>query len=707
MEGHHRSAGVEQVESSRSERAAQPGPRPRLTLGDEAITVVHAPAGSGKTSLLRQWYRELQAQDRPVGWVDLDDPERRFTPVESLSDRCFEELGRIDKRTATLIVDHLDRALPTAIARLIERCEIAGVRLVIATRSAWVRRSSPGVRLVRADDLWLTDDEVVAVLSTYTDAVDTATIRALAHRLEGWASAAHIVGRVLQAEVDPLGFAIEFSGADVAIVDFYDAEVLGGLEETDVDLLVTLSIADRPEADLADELSGFAGSDERLSRLARSHSMLYRSDDGLLKWLPLAREVMYAQLQRRGEDQLAATRERALTWFRREHRYAEAIDQASAIGNGDQVVEIVNGAGLDFIARGEGDTVLTWLDTLPASAVEAHPGVAVIAATALWQEHGESASELIEDWLAFAEAAPAGMAPSDATSLDAAILAARSAFVRSDLVTRRELAREAFDCESPGRTSWAALAGSVAGLAAFHDDDPADARPWLNTTLLICSELESTSHGWTAGILANEALGALALIELDRGEFERATSLLAAGTLYQRSRGLEARPPGHAEIAMALCELDAHRVVKGENLLRRTRDQARTPAVRVLASLELGRSMCARHELTGAEAELRLCDEWMNGLDTPGSLIERRHAALCRRIDRERPSAGESDEGALTDREAEVLRLLDSDLTRREIGEQLFLAHNTVKTYVQRLFHKLGVSSRPAAIAAARERGWL
>jgi LuxR family maltose regulon positive regulatory protein len=57
----------------------------------------------------------------------------------------------------------------------------------------------------------------------------------------------------------------------------------------------------------------------------------------------------------------------------------------------------------------------------------------------------------------------------------------------------------------------------------------------------------------------------------------------------------------------------------------------------------------------------------------------------------------------LTDRERDVLRLLPSQLNQREIGRELYLSRNTVKTHTQSLYRKLGVSSRRAAIARARE----
>jgi LuxR family maltose regulon positive regulatory protein len=61
----------------------------------------------------------------------------------------------------------------------------------------------------------------------------------------------------------------------------------------------------------------------------------------------------------------------------------------------------------------------------------------------------------------------------------------------------------------------------------------------------------------------------------------------------------------------------------------------------------------------------------------------------------------------LTDREITVLRLLESHLTFAEIGKQLIISRNTVKTYATRLYRKLGVSSRSDAIREARRRGLL
>lgn len=63
--------------------------------------------------------------------------------------------------------------------------------------------------------------------------------------------------------------------------------------------------------------------------------------------------------------------------------------------------------------------------------------------------------------------------------------------------------------------------------------------------------------------------------------------------------------------------------------------------------------------------------------------------------------------GDISDREHAVLRLLPTDLSQRQIGDELFVSHNTVKTHVKSILRKLDASSREEAVTRARERGLL
>ena len=135
--------------------------------------------------------------------------------------------------------------------------------------------------------------------------------------------------------------------------------------------------------------------------------------------------------------------------------------------------------------------------------------------------------------------------------------------------------------------------------------------------------------------------------------------------------------------------------------------QARQPffvRFRVLAYFEAA-SVCAILGRTADRDEhVAAADALLDAIEEPGRLLTRRRKALEQRGGSPNTGTGGAGE-PLTEREVDVLRLLDSDLSRREIASRLYLSHNTVKTCVQRLYHKLGVSSRAAAISKARDRG--
>jgi LuxR family maltose regulon positive regulatory protein len=69
--------------------------------------------------------------------------------------------------------------------------------------------------------------------------------------------------------------------------------------------------------------------------------------------------------------------------------------------------------------------------------------------------------------------------------------------------------------------------------------------------------------------------------------------------------------------------------------------------------------------------------------------------------------SGESSAESLSDRELQVLRLLDTELSGPQIARELFVTHNTLRTHTKHIFAKLDVTSRRAAVRRARERGLL
>jgi LuxR family maltose regulon positive regulatory protein len=209
------------------------------------------------------------------------------------------------------------------------------------------------------------------------------------------------------------------------------------------------------------------------------------------------------------------------------------------------------------------------------------------------------------------------------------------------------------------------------------------------------------------------ALGVRAAIALERGDDPRAQALVHEAIAIMRTAGLEE----HAWTAMAqivngallarageLTEAAAaieHAIVLGERL--------RAWQVTVSAALALAEVRQRQRDATSARRLLSHVRDILDTLPDPGDglqRLERTEKALRLRATRDR-RAGAAPFWELSQREIEVLRLLPSQLSQREMAAELYVSFNTVRTHTRVIFSKLGVSSRPEAVARARELGLL
>lgn len=685
--------------------------RARAELGAESLTLVNGPAGSGKSTLLAGWYAQLERSSEHLAvWIDLDTAQFRDRPVAQILERTTDS----GKSSTPLIsfVDGADRLNSDDLAAI---AGLAGAttRFVLASRSDLDPPiEARDVRIVGPEELRLSDDDVRRTISSACPDLSDGSLDTLVARLDGWGAGIGIVANILatESESDPNRFAQHFSGRDRDIVDYFETEMMSGLDPADRDFLVRTSALVQPDGPASDALLQTRWSHERLARLTSSSMLVAASSDGRFRWMPLARDFLLLRLEQIGDGCRREQHERLLGYFRAEHRHSEAIAQAAELGNHECVVEIAGGAGLNIASSLEHGGVIEWLERVPADVIKQHSEVALTAAAALWFTHGDRAAALIDDWLSFAESAVNGGTITDAVSRESAICAARAAFVDADSDHRVRLAEKAFAIEGPAESSWAALAASAAGVSSYLADDSKAARRWLTEGLRIANKLGDTNQYWASKRMTGAALATLALIEADRGEFERGEAFVAAGYMSRELHNAERIGGGLAPLAKALHDL--HRSPDGDcaqaiATLRDVSHSAKISQVGVLAHLEVVRVEATSGSTAAAAAEFIEVSRRIEQLDAPGRLIVRRYAAMERLLEQRTNVPNGTFDTELTEREEEVLRLLDSELTRREIGEHLYLAHNTIKTYVQRVYQKLGVSSRPAAIAVARKRGWL
>ena len=209
------------------------------------------------------------------------------------------------------------------------------------------------------------------------------------------------------------------------------------------------------------------------------------------------------------------------------------------------------------------------------------------------------------------------------------------------------------------------------------------------------------------------ALGRLALIAADRGDWRGCTAKIEAAFDVVRTNGLEEYwICSSAHIARGRLFRHNRRPTEARAELERAVSLARrgaglvewSYALTMLAELlrELGDRRAARELVLEARELLSRCPE-------PGTLaprlVERSETALRLVVDLSGARPVVIDE--LTAREQAVLGLLPTGLSAREIGDELGISRDTVKTHTKRIYQKLGVSSRRNAVARGRELGLL
>ena len=275
-----------------------------LRAAETRLTVVVAPAGWGKTTLLSGWASDV-AEQRRVAWVSLDEGDDepvlfwsyvftalrgagsaigpgplealaagRADPVDLAVPMLLNELAASSERYVLVLDDyHLltDRRIHEAVEFLVAYLP-ASLRLGIAGRSdpplplARLRARGELTEL-RAAELRFTPDEAAALLSTVSGAeLDTGATAAVWERTEGWAAGLQLAALRLRGSPEPNVAAIQVRGDDRHVMDYFAAEVLPGLAPRQRELLVRAAPLERLSGSLCDAALQMEGSADGRSR---------------------------------------------------------------------------------------------------------------------------------------------------------------------------------------------------------------------------------------------------------------------------------------------------------------------------------------------------------------------------------------------------------------------------------------------------------
>jgi LuxR family maltose regulon positive regulatory protein len=723
-------------------------PDPRERIGREALVarlsdapdarlaLVRAPAGWGKSTLLSQWRNAEQGQ-RGFAWVTLDasdsDPIRFWSYAIEALRTVAPELG---SRSLALLrapgVDLVGEMLPVMIGEL----QAYGRPLVLALDDyhqlhgdavhaglrrlleylpdhicvAIATRTEPPLQVPRlrargqlvevdADELRFSRTEAATLLNELLDlGLADEDVAALHQRAEGWPAAIYLAGLSLRNRADRRGFIAKFAGDDRHIVDYLGDEVLADLDADTRQLLLRTSIIDRVNGALCDAVTATTGSARKLDMLARSNLFVVPLDErrDWYRYHHLFRACLNAELQLESPDLVRELHRRATRWFQRTGEVTEAINHAIAAQELSAASELLATHWNGVVSTGGLRTVEMWLMALPEHVVT---GDARLCMARAWTSFAKGALEEVLPCLKTAEAAPVPGPLLDGTTSvasGAATLRASYWLRMGDFGKTVSYARDALELE---QGPWRAISANCLGTAFYWLDETAQARQQLEATIEVGREL--------VPLVALFAVGLLALMDCERQDWNAvsrrmhgARQMIEAGGLgeywmtagVQLAGGLASEHVGEHDKA----EME---VARSLVLYRRSQAPVETAnALLQLARIHLrqGHRAVAKDEIDEAAMLVRSCPD-------PGPRIQRLlwQAGHAHRSARRawRPTvAAELSEGELR-----VLHLLASELTQREIGAELYVSLNTVKSHTRSIFRKLGASSREQAVARARE----
>ena len=413
-------------------------PRQRLLARMEEgcagkLTLVLAPAGSGKTTLVRQWI-ETQGQDMQVAWFSLDpeddDPIRfwhyvltacerfsgkpghhalrllstthSFFPLLVLKQVLTALLNTVAEQTSQLFLVLDDYHVITSsqihesLAYLVDHLPPT-LHLIILSRSEpdlplarW--RARADLQEIGAADLRFSPEEMTSFLhQTLPFQLLKEQRHALEVRLEGWPTGLRLLALALQGkserqEIEQL--LAGFSGSHRYLLDYFALEVFSSLPEAQQIFLLQTSLLGRMTASLCDAVTGGRDSEQALREIERSGLFLQAlgGEPPWYRYHSLFAEALQAQARKRfGEEELRLCLSRASAWYEQQDMFAEGIEAALAAGEWmraaalmERVLTVENHPALQ-----ERVTLLRWVEMLPERVLEAHPGLCVNYAAAL------------------------------------------------------------------------------------------------------------------------------------------------------------------------------------------------------------------------------------------------------------------------------------------------------------------------------------
>jgi LuxR family maltose regulon positive regulatory protein len=561
--------------------------RPRLIAAlskalTSNLTLVSAPAGYGKSTLVSSWLRD---SDTPSAWLSLDegdnDPIRylhyfisalqRIVPtiqpdllgvLQKKQPDSFEALmniliNEIDRQAApfVLVLDdfHNIQAPPVLemVTHLLEHMP-PQMHLVLLTRTdpllpfSRLRVRSQLVE-IRANQLRFTREESASFLNEAMGLrLSTDDIAALEMRTEGWIAGLQLAALSMQACKDIHSFVSAFTGSHHHIVDYLTEEVLKLQPERVRMFVLQTSILTSMCGSLCDAVvepgdAGLENGQAMLGALEAMNLFVIPLDDRRqwYRYHHLFSDVVNLRLKYLFPQQLPELHRRASQWYEKNAMISEATHHAIMAGNQARAAQLVEQNGCSLLMRGEGFTLLKWVESV-APYTQTHPWLLILKS---WGLALTGNLDQVEPTLRMAEGLFSPLSP----AIEAKIMLGSIAAVRAYMANVHGETQHAADYAHkaleylPVSNDFSCSMRSVA--TSIHGD-----ASWIN------GNLEEARNAYLEAVQISEAAGNIYMTMIAKSNL--ANVLTEQGELHQAARIYaetlqKARYPDGQELPMA------------------------------------------------------------------------------------------------------------------------------------------------------------
>ena len=388
------------------------------------LTLLSAPAGFGKTTLLSMWVADSVGSGRSVAWLSLDPGDNdaaRFwryfitavdqlragsgatalallgspqaPPMQALLTTLLNDLADLDA-DAVLVLDdyHLieSREIHEAMTFLLEHLP-PRLHLVVCTRAdpplpLWRLRARGEMTELRAADLRFTAEEAATFLNQVMGLeLSAENVAELEGRTEGWIAGLQMAALAMRDRADVSGFIAAFTGSNRYVLDYLAEEVLGRQPEERRTFLLRTSILDRICAPLCNAVTGHADGQTTLERLEHANLFLVPLDDERhwYRYHHLFADVLRQRLSQTQADLVPELHKGASGWFEEEGLVPEAIHHALAAQDWERAIRLIESNGVAVVLGRQVQTMLAWIDRIPEELARERPALCTIRALAL------------------------------------------------------------------------------------------------------------------------------------------------------------------------------------------------------------------------------------------------------------------------------------------------------------------------------------